>query len=565
MSTRSVKAVATTSMPFLYQTKTLCSTKPVRQLAINQLLSRQTQKQCLHISARSGLRATGSLKNDKPDEELASPSNPEEPALPARRFTVRKVILNSDKPDSQPTNPPNSKEQASSEEGFTIRKVAVSGQHNKLPAAEDVPWDSGSSISKRENMVSDPDEIEFDMGHDPFGQDPFEFDTEDLFAEDEGGPDFSIPSASAPGESTITLEERQAFEGIFSDIYARTLQSTQPAKSGIIEKKTPKINPQNAREHLASIMHGALGLPESTVFSNETRGVYKASLENYPRALRAAAAQALGLHAKPTDSPTWKPQLPRIKDTNRHTKFRAQERKRVEDAMLSAPTDIALWAIMEKEVFSLIPRLGFEEQKAAPASPVKTKRRKNKKEPQPATADEPQNLQPRLAPLDLTVYGPLYPWYLVRGLQILNQGFAKPSPLTRNVLPRIKSLGLVSHILGASTGFYNELMRVYWYTYDDFRGVYDLLAEMRDTGLEMDEETFSIVTDIVRLQARYVSPKRENIKRQMENSPIAQLWHMPQFAPEMFKRWQKHIAATLEMKRSKEEAQLEGMEHLRFR
>jgi hypothetical protein len=485
--------------------------------------------------------------------------------LPAQKFAIRKDILKSDKPDRQPANPQNSKEQASSEEGFTIRKVAVSGQHNKLPAPEDVPWDSGSPISKRKNMISDPDEIEFDMGHDPFGEDPFEFDREDLFAEDEGDPDFSIAGPSAPGESTITLEERQAFEGIFSDIYARTLQSTQPAMSGVAEKKKPKINPENAREHLASIMQGAMDLPESTVFSHETRGVYKASLENYPRALRAAAAQALGLHAKPTDSITRKPQLPRVnEDTDRHIQFRAEERKRVEDAMLAAPTDIALWAIMEKEVFSLIPRLGFEEKKAAPAPPVKTKRRKNKKEPQPATVDEPQNLQPRPAPLDLTVYGPLYPWYLVRGLQILNQGFAKPSPLTRNVLPRIKSLGLVSHILGASTGFYNELMRVYWYTYDDFRGVYDLLAEMRDTGLEMDEETFSIVTDIVRLQARYVSPKRENVKRQMANSPIAQLWHMPQFAPDMFKRWQKHIAATLEMKRSKEEAQLEGMEQLRL-
>lgn len=107
-----------------------------------------------------------------------------------------------------------------------------------------------------------------------------------------------------------------------------------------------------------------------------------------------------------------------------------------------------------------------------------------------------------------------------------------------NVLPRIKSLGIISHVLGASTALYNELLRIYWFRYDDFLSADSLLNEMDQAGLEFDAETFGIVNDIHSMQARV---------RRGDKGPVLQaLWSMPEFASGKFKPWKDKIQASLE-------------------
>ncbi|KAI1207496.1 uncharacterized protein F4807DRAFT_434772 [Annulohypoxylon truncatum] len=98
--------------------------------------------------------------------------------------------------------------------------------------------------------------------------------------------------------------------------------------------------------------------------------------------------------------------------------------------------------------------------------------------------------------LSLYVYGPLYPAYLLLALRRLDTAFRAPSLLAFSLLPRIKELGLESYILGVSTPFYNELLEIYWNRRGDLPGMLHLLEEMRHCGLYFDEQTASILNQV---------------------------------------------------------------------
>lgn len=478
----------------------------MRQPALRLLLSRPCQSQLFHSSASSCIRVSKTLWSDKEDPDAATPSDAQEAPISEGRPLIRRYILD-----------------RKSDRG--------------VEEEEDVPWDSpsfGRSTDTHQlttDAVSEADDIQFDMAK---SYDPFEED--DVFSEYDAEPDFTIPSARRPGESTITLEERDTFQSIFSDIYARSQNTTTQAQSLV---DLSEVNQENAREKLHSIMEEAVRLPQNTLFTSQPREKNLDTLKQYPIALRAVAARALGLEGKPARSN----QPQQEKPVDKYKEFRQQEQERVEAAMRAAPTDIALWAVMEKEVFSLIPRLGLEERKAPVAPPPKKKGSKaSRKKVVETTSEESKVVTPAAEPLDINLYFPLYASYLLYGLRLLHHSFAKHSPLACNVLPRIKSLGLVSHVLGGTTPLYNELLRIYWFQYDDFSGVIRLLEEMEESGLELDEETLDVVTDIQQMQARYLFSREQKAQR----TPIHLLWTMNEFAPGKFKSWQTRIRDTLD-------------------
>jgi hypothetical protein len=217
--------------------------------------------------------------------------------------------------------------------------------------------------------------------------------------------------------------------------------------------------------------------------------------------------------------------------------------------MKNAKSDFELWEIMEKEVFTLIAKLGLEDapraQDAAVPQRAKNKKKGGKKstieavleealsKPSQSLVSEPDN---GVSPLSL--YGPLYPSYLLLGLRLFDRGFAKPSPLALSILPRIKSLGFISHVLGASTQFHNELLRIYRYQQDDFRGMFNLLTEMEHSALEVDEETLEIVLDVMRTQS--------SVRRGEKGSAIRALWSMPEFMPNKFRVWRDSIQCAID-------------------
>jgi hypothetical protein len=265
------------------------------------------------------------------------------------------------------------------------------------------------------------------------------------------------------------------------------------------------------------------------------------------------AAKAVGLDFDESHYEEATKEEEEVLDSDQLEELRKPIRESVEVKMRAAKTDFDLWAVMEAEVFPLISRLGLEgtEQKETPPK----KRVKKAKVPKPAKTlkTEPGKLAlpsekeqiPQFEPIvhegqvvsPLAFYGPLYPSYLLLGLRILDRSFAKPSPLTLSILPKIKSLGLISHVLGASTQLYNELLIIYWYRYDDFRGAINLLSEIEQSGLNFNKETLEIVEDIRNMQIRILRGDR--------GETLKALWSLPEFAPGKFGYWQRKITKML--------------------
>ncbi len=397
-----------------------------------------------------------------------------------------------------------------------------------------IPFDDGENFS--DTIFSD----EFD----PFAD-------EDMFNDNLEASETLHESAARPArESTITITERHAFERIFADIMARSKSvgagmtpssassNNEPAllkKQSIRGRTAKEPFSRSPVEEETKTPYTHHGISFDSRLATKTPEELRADVDRYPIPLRAAAAKALGLVSARSAEPL-KDEI--ISNANELENIRQPERERVESLMHDAKTDIELWQVMEAEVFALVQKLGLAEKSKVHAEGKKPRARRNSKQasetvkndvPAPAGSDQP---------LDLNIYGPLYPSYVLLGLRLLDRSFAKPSPLVLNVLPRIKSLGIVSHVLGASTAFYNELLRIFWIRYEDFLAVSKLLNEMEQAGLEFDAETLDIVNQINQVQLK--------VRRGDRGSVLQALWTMPEFAPGKFRVWKEKIQASIE-------------------
>ncbi|KAG9232355.1 hypothetical protein BJ875DRAFT_467096 [Amylocarpus encephaloides] len=345
-----------------------------------------------------------------------------------------------------------------------------------------------------------------------------------------------------PRESTITETERRAFQNIFSEMFS---QSQGPAKTD-----APPA-PDNAKTKLNNILAEAMS--SAKLIRASTREEKEIVVSRYPPALRASIAKAIGLTENEDEAESWfeEEQEPELGHDALEA-LREPERLRVEALMKDADTDAELWDIMEKEVFSLVSKLGLLEDPFFSGPPTKSKSRKSKTQKNQERKPKAKISEEGVARFGkvvvdattgaevsaLTIYGPLYPSYLLLGIRLLDRSFARPSPLALSVLPKIKSLGAISHVLGASTQLYNEVMRVYFHRYEDFRAISQMLNEMERSAVELDEETLQILYDIMKLRRRVRIGKRGPVLQEM--------WYvMPQFTTANFRMWVDKITAIL--------------------
>ncbi|SPO05514.1 uncharacterized protein DNG_08201 [Cephalotrichum gorgonifer] len=301
---------------------------------------------------------------------------------------------------------------------------------------------------------------------------PFEF------APDQGN--IAATRTKRSSTSTITESEQRVFDEIFGDISKRRKQFGGPMPDA-------EISP-SSREQFPDDLS-----PEDVQELNRER-----ILTMYPPALRRAAKIAMGLQEDGGDkaeqqlaesqSPATTSPEPEITEKARKQEeakaakraalkaLHNEEKARVQALMQECTSDIALWQVLEGHVFSMVPRLGIGNAKTAAL-----KNKAKKAQPAPGAA------------LSMDRYGPLYSVHLLSALRHLDRGFATPSRLALNVLPRILELGMASYVLGVSTRFYNELMSIYWYRYGDSESVMRLLKEMERSGLSGDGQTLKIV------------------------------------------------------------------------
>lgn len=158
---------------------------------------------------------------------------------------------------------------------------------------------------------------------------------------------------------------------------------------------------------------------------------------------------------------------------------------------------------------------------------------------EPAVTTSSSSETSDITPLkSLEVFGPLYPSYLLLALRLLSASFTHSSPLTLCILPRIKSLGMISQVLGASTALYNELLRIQWLRYDNYASVLSLLSEMENSGLDFDRETLDVVQGVV-LRSRN---NRNEVDRGL------QLLFETKYRPyaRLFAKWERKIRTEVE-------------------
>ncbi|KAL2072422.1 hypothetical protein VTL71DRAFT_11765 [Oculimacula yallundae] len=379
-------------------------------------------------------------------------------------------------------------------------------------------------------------------------------------------------------DSTITDTERTAFQKIFSDIFNRSnrssvsLNDNSELDNDPFEMDTEPRDLQKAKDNLGNILSSAMQRQPTS------RKAMEEALEKYPEPLRAAAATAMGYIEDEMEFERTLPKQSAMVGMKELEALRAPERLRVEGLMNAARSDFELLEVMEKEVFSLIPKLGLsdgseQDAKPWPILPGTNKKKKGWKKAERAQKSAKKlAAEPQTEPLieqeipDVTIgatseppndgisplalYGPLYPSYLLLGLRLFDRSFAKPSPLSLSLLPKIKSLGYISRILGGSTQFYNELLRIYRYRHDNFRGMVELLEEMEYAAVEFDEETFKIVGDLRDLQLA--------IHRGEKGKTLKALWSMPDFVPNGFSRWRDKIYNSIVAREDK------ARDHLQF-
>ncbi|ETS85912.1 hypothetical protein PFICI_03937 [Pestalotiopsis fici W106-1] len=319
---------------------------------------------------------------------------------------------------------------------------------------------------------------------------------------------------------TITPTERQTFDRIFSDIAARGLkprpQQDRNAQSSETTRRAANLILEAAASDDAG--KGLRGKPISAAQMVSAAKDKEKALLRFPPSLRAAATRAFEL-LNPDHPSSYAPAAAsttadgdanssdEIWETPKNSTMRLvevdakryPEQKRVEDLMSTAKSDFELWDIMEREVFTYPQKLGLHNVTAPVKISGKARRkdRKKKRQAQEQATGLPHESKEDVfegdPKLNLYVYGPLYPSFLLFGLRLLDKGFVTPSPLALSVLPRIKELGLESFVLGVSTPFYNELLGIYYGRHGDLTNMMTLLEEMSHSGLYLDEGTVSVL------------------------------------------------------------------------
>ncbi|KAK8242524.1 hypothetical protein IWZ00DRAFT_379585 [Phyllosticta capitalensis] len=172
------------------------------------------------------------------------------------------------------------------------------------------------------------------------------------------------------------------------------------------------------------------------------------------------------------------------KVTNRYTVLRHKQQSqhdRVVAKFLKAKSDIELWNILEREVFSIIRRLDLDEPGMLESA---------MDQPKSTSGDKNMDFS------ELEIIGPNYPTFLLHFMRQLRVDFPT-STLAMSVLPAVKSLGRESFALGVSTELYNELIAITWLTFADFESIDEILTEMKEGGIRFDQATYDMIRSIV--------------------------------------------------------------------
>lgn len=336
-----------------------------------------------------------------------------------------------------------------------------------------------------------------------------------------------------PRESTITAAEHAVFSRIFDNLGAKDVPNAALEDDSLNDELEANSDPD---AYLDRIFEAVIATSRSSQFpltaeaDDESGGGEQGSspepaltfvdsfkldashndvISRYPRSLRDAAARAGQARINQTGyaSRTRGDRRSSDEDNTNTTGYleaeqteygrkvhtaRADDRRKVWRLLDKAETDVEIWRVLENEVFNIVVR--FQEQLKAEEEEsdkvAKKAPRRKKKGAIDAEATEPEEV-PLLAILETN-----YAAHCLYALRLLRRHF-RTSPYALFLLPKIKSLGPISYVLGTSTDLYNELMFIKWREYSDLHGISELGTEMRNRGLAVNQMTLEVLRAVL--------------------------------------------------------------------
>ncbi|KNG50631.1 nadh:flavin oxidoreductase nadh oxidase [Stemphylium lycopersici] len=175
--------------------------------------------------------------------------------------------------------------------------------------------------------------------------------------------------------------------------------------------------------------------------------------------------------------------------------MRTAERYRVDQLIRNAPTDHALWQILEREVFAKVRELDLDNpQTEGSAEPTTKPSRTLSKDGVPK---RPVVTRPAPPSPERRILFQNYPHHLICAVATLRLEFPGSS-LPLAILPTIKSLGRSSLALGATTSLYRQLLRTAWIQQGSYTIIDTLLTDMDRNVIEFDSGILLLLNAIIK-------------------------------------------------------------------
>ncbi|KAJ4346366.1 uncharacterized protein N0V89_010295 [Didymosphaeria variabile] len=296
-----------------------------------------------------------------------------------------------------------------------------------------------------------------------------------------------INDAKVNRKTTITGSERAAFEKLYKKFNNAEQKEFDEHELDQIADEYYEDDDDNSKdrspESIDSIFDAVLSgkTPRTDTQFSPVRARSKKSrtdMETLAREILAPEEE----HEKRKKKEAAAQKQVRIRD------LRNSEKDRVKALLEAAPTDQALWAVLEKEVFSVIRGMDLENGFLARINPKSLK-----SNVQRAAAGLKSS---EISASDPTIVYPNYGYHLLTAAHTLRSNFPA-SPLMFNILPTIKSLGRSSYALGANTALYKVLIRTAFRQNHSYAQVCSLLQDMDNGGIEYDYGVANLVDEML--------------------------------------------------------------------
>ena len=312
----------------------------------------------------------------------------------------------------------------------------------------------------------------------------------------------SPESETRQRKSTITELERSAFTQLFESLVEKTGEDDE---ADGYEKFEREIEEEDDGTNYADL----------DMILDREMGHQAPLIQRYPNVLQGMAARAELEMAQSTRRRSKEEEYEERtgKEYDPVYVARRREMRRIEQRFLAATTDVDLWNAIEDELFSKLRKLDLDGKAAAaadtdtevdktPPKPRRTKKAPTKEKAEKAAATTTSEVTPKALDSEdnpsqsLAMFGRAYPALILLALRLFCRR-AVLTPFALAVLPALKSIGLSSYVLGASTALYNELLSYRWRVFSDLGSMLSLLQEMSSAGLSMDVRTFAILQNVV--------------------------------------------------------------------